>query len=197
MTPPHPGLPTGPAGRLLALGLLLLLIGVAWLAVVSPLMEWHADRAERLAGRHLLAGRMESLAAGLPALEREVAAAAAAGPAAGTLLDAPSDALAAAALQGRVGEMAAKAGASVSSTEVLPAETAGAFRRIRLRVSVSAGWPVLTALLRTIAEASPRMLVDDVQLRAAPVLAGRGPPPLDASFVVLAFRPGAAPAEPK
>lgn len=190
-------LPGGAAGRALAVGLLVLLGGAVWLAAASPLLDWHAQRAEQLGTRRTLAGRMASLAAGLPALERQAAAVSSSGPAADALLDQPSDALAAAFLQGRVGEMVSRAGASLQSVEALPAEQAGAYRRIRLRVALSGEWPVLVALLGQIADAAPRMLVDDVQLRAAPVLAGRGPPPLDAGFTVLAFRPaGNAPVRP-
>lgn len=181
-------LPTGRAGRWLALSLLVLLGALVWLAVAAPLMDWYADRADRLGTREVLAGRMAALAAAVPSLERQAAAGAGTGPAAGALLDQPSDAVAAAVLQGRVGEMVAGAGASLSSMEVLPAEAAGAYRRIRLRVALSGDWPVLVALLRAIGEATPRMLLDDVQLRAAPVLAGGRAPPLDAGFTVLAFR---------
>lgn len=186
-------LPSGAPGRWLALGLLALLLGVVWLAAASPLLDWHAGRAERLEERRTLADRMAGLAAGVPALERQAAATAGTGPAAGSLLDQPSDAVAAAVLQGRVGEMVAKAGASLSSVEVLPAEAAGSYRRIRLRVATSGNWAVLMGLFGLVADAAPRMLIDDVQLRAAPVLAGRGAPPLDASFTVLAFRPADAP----
>ena len=98
-------------------------------------------------------------------------------------------------LQQRVQDIAAKSGATLASTEALAAEAAGGYRRIRMRVALTARWPVLVAMLQALAEqASPQMLVDDVQLRSAPVLLDRDDPPLDASFTVLALRAGAEPA---
>ena len=190
-----PALPTGRAGRWLALGLAVLVVLVFWAAVVSPLVGWYDARDEALQQRRALAARMAGLAAELPKLDRAAAKVAAEGPPPGAMLDQPSDAVASAALQQRVQDIAAKAGATLSSTEALPAEAAGAYRRVRLRVALTAHWPVLVKMLEAIAlQAAPQMLVDDVQLRSAPVLLDRGDPPLDASLTILALRAGTEPA---
>lgn len=182
-------LPTGRVGQWLALGLALMVLAMAWLAVAAPLIQWHAERNEALAQRRALAARMAGIAAELPQFERAAAQAEAAGPPAGAMLDAPTDAVAGATLQQRVQDIASRAGATLSSTEALPAETAGAYRRVRLRVALTAHWPVLVAMLQALAQqGAPQMLVDDLQLRGAPVLLERNDPPLDASFTVLALR---------
>ena len=87
----------------------------------------------------------------------------------------------------------------MASAETLPATQmpttqAGAYRRIGLHVSLSAPWTVLARLLQSIERASPRMLVDDLQLHAARMVAAPPDPPLEAGFTVFAFRAGAAPA---
>lgn len=190
-----PALPTGRAGQWLALGLAALVLALVWAVVALPLIQWHAARAEALTERQALAARMAGLAAELPLLNRTATQAAAAGPPAGAMLDQPSDAVAGAALQQRVQDIATKAGATLSSTEALPAEATGGYRRIRLRVALTAHWPVLVGMLQGLAEqTAPQMLVDDVQLRSAPVLLDRTDPPLDASFTVLALRAGTEPA---
>ena len=190
-----PALPTGRAGQWLALGLAALVAALLWVVMALPLIQWHAARDEALAGRRALAGRMAGLAAELPQLKHAAAQAADAGPPAGAMLDQPSDAVAGAALQQRVQDIATKAGATLSSTEALPAEATGGYRRIRLRVALTAHWPVLVGMLQGLAlQTAPQMLVDDVQLRSAPVLLDRGDPPLDASFTVLALRAGSEPA---
>ena len=184
-------LPTGRTGQWLALGLALLVLALTWLAVASPLVEWYDARRETLEQRRALVARMAGLAAELPQLERAATQAAHEGPPPGAMLDQPSDAVASATLQQRVEDIAAKAGATLASTEALPAETVGAFRRVRLRVALTAHWPVLVSMLQALAtQATPQMLVDDLQLRSAPVLLDRGDPPLDASFTVLALRAG-------
>ena len=180
-------LPTGRRGQALAMALLLLVLAMAWLAVAEPLVAWHADRAEALQQRSALARRMAQVAATLPGL-RQQAAAASAGPAAATLLDGSTDALAGAALQQLIQDMAGRAGAALSSTEALPAEAVASYRRIGVRVAVSAPWAVLVQLLREVGQASPQMLVDDLQIRSSRLFGIPGELPLEASFTVLGFR---------
>ena len=188
MAVPLATLPTGQAGRWAALGVLAVLLASVWLAVAAPLLDWHRDRTDTLDQRATLARRMAQIAASLPELERAAQADRTAGPQADAVLTQPTDAVAAAAVLQAVQDMAAQAGAPLSSTETLPAETVGAYRRIRLRIALSAPLPALVGVLQALDQARPRMLVDDLQLRAAPVLAGRDSPPLDATMLVLAFR---------
>lgn len=181
-------LPTGRRGQALAVALLLVVLAAAWAAVAAPLLEWHADRAGVLQQRTTLARRMAQVAAGLPDLQRQAAAAAASGPVAATLLDGSTDAVAGATLQQLIQDMAGRAGATLSSTEALPAETVAAYRRIGVRVALSAPWGVLVELLRAVEEASPQMLVDDLQIHGTRRFGTSGEPPLEASFTVLGFR---------
>jgi general secretion pathway protein M len=182
-------LPTGRRGQLLALGLTLAVLGGLWAGVAAPLLNWYALRAEQVQARRALARRMAEVAETLPALRDQARHVAAPGrPVEGAVLEGASDAIAAAALQGRLQEMAARAGAPLSSAEALPGEAAGTWRRIGLRVAVHAPWPAIIRLLQAIGTASPRMLVDDLQLRVPPLLLRSGPRPVDASFTVLAFR---------
>jgi general secretion pathway protein M len=111
------------------------------------------------------------------------------------VLEGGSDAVASAALQTIVQARATASGASVTSIETLPAETHGAYRRIGLRLSLSAPWPVLIELLRAIAEpgdgasaAVPNMVIDNLQFRAPPIQTRVADTPVTASFTVFAFR---------
>ncbi len=180
-------LPTGRSGRVLALVLLLLALASVWQALGAPLMDWYADRAATIAQREALVQRMAQVAAGLPALQAASASPAAA-PQPQGLLPGGSDAVAGAALQEAVQGMAAQAGAMLGSTEALPAEPAGTFRRISVRVALSTPWPALVRLLRAMAEATPGMLVDDLQLHSARRL-GPGESPMEATLTVFSFRP--------
>jgi hypothetical protein len=192
-------LPTGRRGQLLAAGLTLICLAALWLGVAAPLVAWYGERQDRLRERAVLAEHMANLAAMLPALRQALHADTARLPARDLLLQGTGDSVAGAALQGLVQELVDRAGATLSSAELLPGQAVGGFRRIGLRGSINAvQWPVLVRLLQSIAEARPRMLVDDLQLRAAPAMPQRqdpgeqrsGPPPLDASFTVFAFRAG-------
>ena len=182
-------LPEGRRGGMLALGLTVAIALLAWLAIAAPVLAWYGDSAQTLERRELLARRMQSAADSLPSLRQMHAARDPA--AAPLLLTASSDAIASANLLGQVQSMAATGGTVLSSVETLPAEAIEGYRRIALRASVSAPWDVLVGFLRALAEASPRILVDDLQLR---VLQGRGGdvPVLDATFTVAALRAGGA-----
>ena len=184
------GLPNGRGGQALAVVLLVAVLALAWAGGAAPALAWYADRADYLVQQQTLAARMQAIAATAPPLQRQLAQADTAPPPARSLVDGATDAIAGATLQQAVQDMAARAGATVSSAEVLPAETAGAYRRIGLRVTVSGGWPVVVALLRALAEGLPRTLVDDLSLRQSLALGQTDSHPLEASFTVIAFHAG-------
>jgi general secretion pathway protein M len=186
-------LPTGRAGQALAVALTLLAALALWEAVAAPLLGWYDSRRDDVREMRALAARMEVRAASLPALRREAALVARSGPARSALLPGRTDAIAAADLQGRIQDMAQGAGTALSSTEALPARPVGAYRRIALRISFNATLPVLVHLLQSLDGSSPRMLVDDLQLHASPIVMAQNraaSPPLDATMTVIAFRAG-------
>ncbi|MBN9509908.1 MAG: hypothetical protein J0I21_12450 [Alphaproteobacteria bacterium] len=185
-------LPTGWPGRLLALGMTCLLLAAIWLAAVAPLAGWYDDRADALAVQRERTRHMEALAALLPALRRQAAAVP---PDAEhvALLEGDSDPVAGARLQERMQAIAAATGLTPSSIEMLPAAQVGAYRRIGLRLSVAADWAVLIRLLQGIQQATPRMLVDDLTLRAEHPAAPTPGQTITAELTVLAFRADARP----
>ena len=181
-------LPEGMRGRLFALALTVTALAVVWAGCLQPLSDWHASRAEALEQRRLLLQRMTALAGTLPELQQESLGENA--PTA-ALLEGQSDAIAGAALQSEVQRMARSAGAELNSMEMLPSEQRSAYRRIALRITTSAQWPVLVELLRAIEQGSPRMLVDDLQLRAPPIEMRTNNQAISAAFTVFAFRSSA------
>lgn len=184
-------LPMGRTGQALAAALLLLVAVAAWQAVAAPLLGLYADRAEALAGRNALARRMDQVAAGLPGLRAASQAAPGGGAPAAlptTLMDGASGAVAGAALQQMVQDMAVRAGATLGSIEALPAEPAGRYRRIAVRASVSATWPAMVRLLQSLGEAQPALLVDDLQLRGPGGAGLVADPPMDGTLTVITFQ---------
>ncbi len=183
-------LPTGQRGQALAAGLAVLALAVVWAGVVSPLLDLYGSRAERLASMQAREGREAALIEALPALQAE--AASAARTPARAVLAGNTDAIAGATLQEQVQGMAASATATLTSIETLPAEQVGNYRRIGVRVELSAQLAVTVALLRAVEEAQPSMLVDDIRLTATPIGQQNAQLPLDAAFTVYAFRIGTA-----
>jgi hypothetical protein len=183
-------MPEGRRGQLFALALLAVGLGVLWVAVAGPLMDWYGARADALAGRRLMLAHMEQIAAALPALRREAGKAGADAPPATALLEGATDSIAGAGLQSVVQDMAAASGATLASSEALPGEQQGSFRRIGLRVAVHGDWPALVALLRAVDESKLRLLVASLELHATAQPARTGSAPIEASFVVQGFRAG-------
>jgi general secretion pathway protein M len=183
-------LPTGRNGRILAGALALLAVLLFWLAFVSPVVDWYGARAARLSELRQRAAREAALIGTLPTLRREAEAAARTPTHA--VLPGSTDAIAGAALQEQVQTMASAVNAQLTSAETLPAEQVGAYRRIGVRVELNAQLPVIVALLKSVEEAEPNMLVDDIRLTATPVGPLNIPLPLDAAFTVYAFRVGTA-----
>ena len=106
-------------------------------------------------------------------------------------LDGSSDAVAAANLQSRIEELAASVGAMISSTESLPAEMRGGYRRIGLRYVLNGPYETLAKLLARLEAATPPLVVDNLQIhgrrpaRRGEAVATAG---LDAGLDVYGYR---------
>lgn len=181
-----------PVRRLAALGLLLLLLGLANLAVVAPLVSaWSGtgaairSAAERLERFTAIAAEKDHLAAALEARR------ALPGQGSGHY-DAPSETLAAAQLQERLKAVVEQAGGALASIRVMPAGDDPPFRRIALRAQVEAPLPVLQRILHGLESGRPWLVLDNLSVRATRP-AGRLPakaepdPPLTIQFDVIAF----------
>jgi general secretion pathway protein M len=183
-------LPTGRRGQILAVGLLVLAVVIAWLVLAVPVLGWYAQRSSRLDGLRQRAAREAALIETLPTLRKEVESAGKTPT--HSVLAGRTDAIAGAALQEQVQTMASAANAQLTSAETLPAEQVGAYRRIGVRVELNAQLPVIVALLKSLEEAEPSMMVDDIRLTGTPVSSLTNQLPLDAAFTVYAFRVGTA-----
>jgi general secretion pathway protein M len=185
-------LPTGRRGRALAVTLTVLVLLVLWAAVAAPLGEFYSDRAQVLEERRTVVAHMDRLAAALPELKQRAEAATRSGPPPSLVLEGSSDAVAGATLQNMIQDMAGARGANLVSVESLPAETTGAYRRIGLKVSLNASWTVLVSLLQSVEQATPPMLIDDLQIHGSPLAMINRATGLEAGFTIYAFRSGTA-----
>jgi hypothetical protein len=181
-------LPTGRLGQILALGVTLLALALVWLTVAMPLLQWHGDRAEALVQRAALLQRMEYLVAMRPGLQQQAAAAAASGAGEATLLEGDSDSTASAAMQETLQALFLQTGIQLNSVETLPGDAVDTYRRIRLRVTFNASWPVLMALLKDIEFATPALLIDELQVEPALHRISTAPGTFDITCSIFGFR---------
>lgn len=174
----------------MAAALLVLAAAVLWLGVIDPVLGFYATRADQVGLLRTRVARASALIETLPALKQEAKTAAATPQRA--VLAGTTDAIAGATLQEQVQAMASAANAQLTSIETLPAEQMGLYRRIGVRLELSAQLQVIVALLRAIEEAQPSLLVDDIRLTGTPVGPQNSQLPLDGAFTVYAFRIGSA-----
>jgi hypothetical protein len=183
-------LPTGERGRYLAAGLAVLALALVWLGVVAPIIDYYGTRQDEVNALRDRAAREAALIEAMPQLSKEAALVSRTPTRA--VLPGNSDAIAGAALQEQVQAMASNVNAQLTSIETLPGEQVGNYRRIGVRVELSAQLAVVIHLLAAIEEAQPTMLLDDVRLTGTPVGPQNAQLPLDAAFTVYAFRVGTA-----
>jgi general secretion pathway protein M len=180
-------LPTGRRGQVTALGVAFVALMALWLVIVSPLIDFFSGRADRLAEQQLVVHRMEQLVASRAALVERAGELGDATPAKGDLLDGSSIPVATAALQGLVQENASTAGATLTSVESLPGETGTGYRRVGVKLALSAPWPVLIHFVQSLQESDTPMAIDDLQIHSTAEPAKPTDQQLfDASFSVYA-----------
>jgi len=175
----------------LALSLLLVALAGGYLLVVSPIIGLYAERAAVLENRQMLLPRLHAAAEELPALRARIEQLRTAAGTRKITLEGASDALAAAALQSRIEELAASVGATIGSTESLPAESRGGYRRIGLRYVLSGQYETLVNFLAKLEAATPPLVIDNLHIHG--VLRRPGTPQsagLDAGLDVYGFRDG-------
>lgn len=182
-------LPTGWPGRALALSLACLALGTVYVTLVVPLLDLYSERAMRLDASRLLLQKLNAAAGELPALRARVAELTATVHNEKLTLEGGSDGVASAVLQGHIEELAAVAGVTIRSTESLATEAHSAYRRLGLRLSLSGPYDSLVKLLAEIEEATPPLLVDNLQIRSILQRPGFAPTSsLDASLDVYGLR---------
>jgi general secretion pathway protein M len=191
-------MPTGRQGRIIALGLVFIALAGVYLLVVSPLLDFYADRAAVIENRRILLPRLSAAADELPGLRAQVEQLRAAAGTRKLTLEGTSDAIAAAALQSRIEELATSVGATIGSTESLPAEARSGYRRIGLRYVLSGPYETLVRFLAKLEAATPPLVIDNLHIHG--VLRRPGTPAaagLDAGLDVYGYRDGEKPVASK
>jgi general secretion pathway protein M len=178
--------------------LALVALGAAYLLVVAPLGELYAERQAILENQRMLGPRLKVAADELPGLRTRAAELRVAAGARKVTLEGASDAIASANLQGRIAELATSVGATIGSTESLPAEALRGYRRIGLRYVLSGPYETLVRLLARLEAVTPPLVIDNLHIHG--VLRRPGTPAaagLDAGLDVYGFRSNDSPVPAK
>lgn len=186
-------LPEGRSGKILAVSLLALLLALAYLAVLHPLQQFYAARADEIAEKRDRLERLERVAAELPGFRAMLTQLRSSTKRTDFFLEGPSDAVAAASLQSKLKDMIGQVGGEMSSAESLPPNPRGEFRRVGVRVVMVGDLEMLVAVLNSTQQAHPPLFVDDFEIRNRNnfVVAAKTPdksPQLNVAFSVYGYR---------
>jgi hypothetical protein len=160
-------LPTGMRGRMVALALPAIVLLVLLLGIVMPLLDYwrviDAEHTQLLNKTHAyerLVSRKEALARQVTGLEAEL------GQAVGYLPRA-EPAMAAAEVQANLGQMAERSGATVRSTQTLPAKPEDGFTAVGFQLNVTGSMRSVRDVLYDIEVGHPRLVIDRLSITPA------------------------------
>ncbi len=153
------------SGRAAALGLAVAAVGAIYLLAVAPLVGAYraTDGAVLQAGEMLtrysnIASRRAALAAQLDELVARQAAS-------GVYLSGETDALAGAALQEGVGATIEAHGGKLRSIQILPVSDDGDFKRVSVRVQLTASLAPLHRILHSPESGRPFVFLDNLEIK--------------------------------
>lgn len=150
--------------RLLALGLLLLTLGLVYLIVVRPLWSAYHSNQEQIADYREDIARFERIAAKQPALEQQVQELTRQRKLVRYTLGAQSPTLAAAALQDRVKSIVEENGGRLTSTRILPVSDVGPFFQVAVNVQMRVSTKALQDVLYGLEGGAPYLLVENLTI---------------------------------
>lgn len=150
--------------RLLALGLLLLTLGLVYLILVHPLWSAYHTNQEQIADYREDIARFERIAAKQPALEQQVQELTRQRKLVRYTLGAQSPTLAAAALQDRVKSIVEENGGRLTSTRILPVSDVGPFFQVAANVQMRVSTKALQDVLYGLEGGAPYLLVENLTI---------------------------------
>jgi len=151
--------------RLLALGLLVLVIGVAWILIAVPLTAAFDAQETRIERATALLARYEKALGDEPNLRAEIEALRKSDGSPDPFLKGESTQIIAANLQNRIQTLVAGEPGEIRSIQVLPESEEDGFEKIGLRVTLTAGIPTMQKVFYDIESSVPALFIDNLDVR--------------------------------
>ena len=151
--------------RLLALGLLVLVIGLAWIILVEPIRADFAAQETRIARATELLERFEKALNNEPKLRAEIESLRKNDGSPDPFLKGDSTQIIAANLQNQIQTLVAGEPGDIRSIQVLPESEEDGFEKIGLRVTLTAGIPTMQKIFYDIESSVPALFIDNLDVR--------------------------------
>lgn len=161
-------LPEGTRGKFVAVALVLIPLILVYQIVLSPLLDEYLGVGDEIEALQADIQRYQRIIAELPAIEENAARFRRENPLAPYLLEGGNPALAAANLQRRLQEVAARNDARVVSVQVQSSEDDGPLQRVAIQARIQADSEALRGTLHELESGQPYLFVDDISINVRP-----------------------------
>lgn len=151
--------------RLLALGLLVLVLGVAWIVFVNPIRAAIDAQQSRIERATELLARYERALENEPSLRAEIEGLRQGDGSPDPFLKGQNTQIIAANLQNRIQTLVAGEPGDIRSIQVLPDSAESGFEKIGLRVTLTAAVPTMQKIFYDIESSVPALFIDNLDVR--------------------------------
>jgi len=152
--------------RLAALLLLIVAIAAAYSFILEPIIVGYGETDSRIEEVREQLSRYQRMAAARPALERQIQQVATEQTSDGYYLSGGTDALVAAGLQDQVNALVEAKGGSLRSIQPMPGIDEQGFRRITLRVQMTATIEALFETLYALEAGTPMLFIENLDIQS-------------------------------
>lgn len=160
--------------RSLAVAILVAALAALWVLLVAPVTEKFEGYGRSISHSRELLVRHLQIAAQRARLERELEELRRAQSSTGRFLEGGGIELVAAEAQNKVKNLIDANGATLQSTQILPAQEKDNFRKLTIRVTMSADTEALQRIFHALETANPYLFLDNIDIRSRRRRARRG-----------------------
>ncbi|HYN39883.1 MAG TPA: type II secretion system protein GspM [Rhodospirillales bacterium] len=175
------------AGRIVALALLVVAIALPYRLIVAPLQEAYQQLRDETASRRDTLARYERLADSRAGLRKRLETLREEPAAQAGYLVGDSETLVAAELQNLVRSIVERGGGRLESTQILTPTTEGAFRRVTLRVRMSADADGLFRILYDLESMLPYLFLEGLDIVSRERRSARAPGQAGAGTLSISY----------
>ena len=177
--------------RCLAIGLLLVLVALAWSLVAAPLLDARSEALGTIARLRPVIERGRAALRDTAALQAELKELKEHRRPAGGLLDGTNESIAAAQLQEQLKSGVDRVSGDLRSTQVLPTRDDNGFRRVAVRAQLLVDLAALQQIVYRLEAGSPYLFLDNVEIARRPDNRSRSQaaedPMLDVQFDLFGY----------
>ncbi len=153
------------ASRALALTILLVILWLVFVLAVNPIVSAYRTTGDELDRTVEQLARYQNVSKAYPKLKQQMDVLSRRHAASGVYLAGTTDALAAAELQEDVGQTIEANGGALRSIQILPTSADGEFRKVTVRVQLTANLPSLARILYSLEAAKPFVFIDNLDIK--------------------------------